>query len=146
MTEVLWIRDDTRWAAEIVEIENLTDLAWLTGGSVQFIGMVSTSSGESLWGAYGNDDAENAGMKFNSRATFLAERLGQPPGIPLYGPWVFVGPGTGKGRESASGVTSQIVIEALKTGMSVTRDISVDGSGSVIVELVYDTAGEEVPT
>lgn len=126
--QVLYIPDDPRWDAEIRGVDNWEDLAWMVGGAVDEI---HVSGWEKItWQAFVNDDAKSAGMKFNSRATFLAQALGYDTGRPVHGPAVFVGPEE-PDAEFLTDVKPDVIEQAGAVGMTI-----VPGYGANTIQVV----------
>lgn len=115
MTRVLYVSEDFTKPAEVRDTNGYEDLFHLVGGSLTGI---STADPEADgWYAYGNDDSIGAGLRFNSRATFLARSLGYPMRDVFFGAVVFTGPGDDQGEDTD--VTDAVIGKAGELGMQI---------------------------
>lgn len=114
--KVLYVPDDSRFPVEVREAETWEDLAWMVGGA---IGRIHAGDWRpNTWQAYANDDAVNAGLKYNSRAGFLAWNLGYDRDRLIHGPAVFTGPEEPEGSYITD-VTDAVVQQAGRLGMEI---------------------------
>lgn len=120
MYKVLFVPDDQRFPVEIRQAESWEDLAWMVGGSVANVDSVKDERWQHFtWRAAVNDDAVEAGMKYNSRATFLARTMGFRSDGLIHGHAVFVGPGTDAADILTADVEPVVIAEAVLLGMTI---------------------------
>lgn len=127
MFKLLYVPDDARFPVEVREAENWEDISWMVGGAIEEIHAGNWEP--AYWQGYRNDDGVSAGLKYNSRATFLARSIGYGAGKILNGPVVFAGPEEPDGSFLTT-VEPAVIAAASELGMEI------DFGGNILQRLL----------